>query len=149
MKLTVAVLAAASGFCAMAQSPEAALGRKIFSDPSLSASGRMSCATCHRPDHAYGPPNDAPVMLGGPNLTLPGTRAVPSLTYLERQPEFSIGPDDPFNENVNLTQQSEIGKTAVPVNVCRGFVANTRLSQGPRPSALGPRFREDDTELVS
>jgi cytochrome c peroxidase len=51
-------------------------------------------------------------MLGGPALTLPGARAVPSLTYLEREPEFSIGPDDPLNENVNLAQQAEIGKTA-------------------------------------
>ncbi len=91
----------------------ARLGRDIFFDASLSSSGKLACASCHSPDHAYGPPNDAPVMLGGPNLTSPGMRAVPSLTYLERQPEFSIGPDDPLNENVNLARQAEIGKTAV------------------------------------
>ena len=28
-------------------SPAAVLGEKIFSDASLSASGQMSCATCH------------------------------------------------------------------------------------------------------
>lgn len=91
----------------------ARLGRDIFFDASLSSSGKLACASCHSPDHAYGPPNDAPVMLGGPNLTSPGMRAVPSLTYLERQPEFSIGPDDPLNENVNLARQAEIGKTSV------------------------------------
>ncbi len=91
----------------------AKLGKDIFFDSSLSSSGKIACASCHSPDHAYGPPNDAPVMLGGPDLTLPGARAVPSLTYLERQPEFSIGPDDPFNENVNLAKQAEISKTAV------------------------------------
>jgi cytochrome c peroxidase len=91
----------------------ATLGRDIFFDASLSSSGKLACASCHSPDHAYGPPNDAPVMLGGPDLASPGMRAVPSLTYLERQPEFSIGPDDPLNENVNLAQQAEIGKTAV------------------------------------
>jgi cytochrome c peroxidase len=90
----------------------ARLGRDIFFDTSLSSSGKIACASCHSPDHAYGPPNDGPVMLGGPALTLPGARAVPSLTYLERQPEFSIGPDDPLNENVNLAKQAEIGKTA-------------------------------------
>jgi cytochrome c peroxidase len=90
----------------------ARLGRDIFFDTSLSSSGKIACASCHSPDHAYGPPNDGPVMLGGPALTLPGARAVPSLTYLERQPEFSIGPDDPLNENVNLAQQAEVGKTA-------------------------------------
>jgi cytochrome c peroxidase len=90
----------------------ARLGRDIFFDMSLSSSGKIACASCHSPDHAYGPPSDGPVMLGGPALTLPGARAVPSLTYLERQPEFSIGPDDPLNENVNLAQQAEVGKTA-------------------------------------
>ncbi|MBR0691850.1 cytochrome-c peroxidase [Bradyrhizobium lablabi] len=93
----------------------AKLGRELFFDTSLSSSGKVACASCHSPEHAYGPPNDAPVMLGGADLTLQGARAVPSLTYLERQPEFSVGPDDPSNENVNVTQQAEIGKTAVRV----------------------------------
>jgi cytochrome c peroxidase len=90
----------------------ARVGREIFFDTSLSSSGKVACASCHSPDHAYGPPNEGPVMLGGPQLTLPGTRAVPSLTYLERQLEFSIGPDDPKNENVDLAKQAEAGKTA-------------------------------------
>lgn len=32
---------------------KAALGRALFFDPRLSASGRMSCATCHRPDRGW------------------------------------------------------------------------------------------------
>ena len=71
----------------------AQLGAKLFHDPRLSGSGRLSCASCHDPAHAYGPPNDRPVMLGGPRLETPGARAVPSLRYLYRQPAFSIGPD--------------------------------------------------------
>ncbi len=90
----------------------ARLGRDVFFDTSLSSSGKLACASCHSPDHAYGPPTDAPVMLGGPDLKLQGARAVPSLTYLDKQPEFSIGPDDPMNENVDLAQQAETGKTA-------------------------------------
>src|ERR1700720_2958639 len=97
----------------------AQLGRDVFFDTSLSSSGKMACASCHSPDHAYGPPTDGPVMLGGPDLALPGSRAVPLLTYLERQPGFSIGPDkDDGNENENkpsLAQQAEIAKTAVRV----------------------------------
>lgn len=62
-------------------SPQAALGRKIFSDPTLSASGKQSCSSCHDPAHAYGPPNARAVQLGGPNLTTSGLRAVPSLRY--------------------------------------------------------------------
>jgi cytochrome c peroxidase len=94
----------------------ARLGKDIFFDTTLSSSGKMACASCHSPDHAYGPPNDASVMLGGPNLTSPGMRAVPSLTYLERQPEFSIGPDDTTNENVDLAAQAEASKTAERAN---------------------------------
>jgi cytochrome c peroxidase len=71
----------------------AQLGAKLFSDPGLSGSGRLSCANCHSPAHAYGPAASGPVMLGGPDLHTPGVRAVPSLRYLYRQPAFSIGPD--------------------------------------------------------
>lgn len=68
-------------------SPLASLGRKIFFDASLSASGRLSCAKCHDPEHAYGPPNGRAVQLGGPALDTEGLRAVPSLRYtLNRTP---------------------------------------------------------------
>jgi len=64
----------------------AEIGRLAFFDPSLSASRKMACATCHSPDHAYGPPNSLAVQLGGPDLKDYGTRAVPSLRYLRRTP---------------------------------------------------------------
>ena len=75
----------------------ATIGKNIFFDPSLSASGRMSCATCHSPAHAYGPPNGLAVQLGGPGLDRQGARAVPSLRYvLNRTPiwnkEFIANP---------------------------------------------------------
>jgi cytochrome c peroxidase len=88
----------------------AQLGQQIFYDASLSSSGKLSCASCHSPEHAYGPPTDGPVMLGGPKLRRQGARAVPSLTYLERQPSFSIGPDDPEAENVDLAQMAALGQ---------------------------------------
>jgi cytochrome c peroxidase len=90
----------------------ATLGQRIFFDASLSSSGRLSCASCHDPARAYGPPNDLPAMFGGPDLTRQGVRAVPSLMYLETQPNFSIGPDDPTNETVNLTQAAANGQNA-------------------------------------
>jgi len=97
----------AAPLSAMAQ-----LGRQIFYDASFSSSGKLSCASCHSPQHAYGPPNDGPVMLGGAALSSKGVRAVPSLEYLERQPPFSIGPDNPELENVNLAQMAAAGRTA-------------------------------------
>jgi cytochrome c peroxidase len=64
------------------------LGRRLFFDQSLSASGKMACASCHDPKFAFGPPNDLPVQLGGPDLKLAGIRAVPSLRYLQTAPPF-------------------------------------------------------------
>lgn len=92
----------------------AQLGKAIFFDSSLSSSGALSCASCHSPDHAYGPPNDGPVMLGGADLSRQGARAVPSLTYLERHPNFSIGPEKDDDDNVvDLAQMAALGQQAV------------------------------------
>jgi cytochrome c peroxidase len=71
----------------------AQLGADLFYDQRLSGSGRLSCASCHSPAHAFAPAGGAAVVLGGPRLRTPGVRAVPSLRYLYRQPSFSIGPD--------------------------------------------------------
>jgi cytochrome c peroxidase len=66
-----------------------ALGREFFFDATLSASGRMACATCHDPQHAFGPPNTLAVQLGGKDGREPGLRAVPSLKYLQADPQFT------------------------------------------------------------
>ena len=91
----------------------AQLGKLLFHDTSLSFSGGLSCASCHSPDHAYGPATDKPVVMGGPDLKSEGVRAVPSLMYLERQPNFSIGVDNEENENVNLAQLAALGQDTV------------------------------------
>ena len=71
-------------------SPEGQLGRLIFFDPTLSASGRMSCASCHDPNNAYAAPaTSGVVMRGGAMLDRPGLRAVPSLRYLSDTPRFA------------------------------------------------------------
>jgi cytochrome c peroxidase len=82
------LLPTAAPLSAMAQ-----LGKRLFYDERLSASGRMSCASCHNPAFAYGPVGRSAVVMGGPRMSTPGFRAVPSLRYLYRQPPFTIGPD--------------------------------------------------------
>lgn len=72
----------------------AQVGKKLFFEPSLSASGKQSCASCHDPAHAFAPGNALAVQFGGPDLSLQGERAVPKLTYLIETPGFSVGPDD-------------------------------------------------------
>ncbi|RKP52793.1 cytochrome-c peroxidase [Trinickia fusca] len=67
---------------------KAALGRQLFFDASLSGSGRLACASCHSPGHAFGPPNALPAQLGGLDMKQSGFRAVPSLKYLQSVPPF-------------------------------------------------------------
>ena len=66
-----------------------ALGRTLFEDPALSASGKMACATCHDPKHDFGPPNAQAVQRGGGDGRSPGVRTVPSLKYTQNVPPFT------------------------------------------------------------
>jgi len=69
-------------------SDQAIVGEKIFFDTSLSASGKLSCATCHDPDHAHAPSNGLATQLGGINVDVTHFRATPSLRYLNETPPF-------------------------------------------------------------
>jgi len=66
-----------------------ALGRQLFSDPALSASGKIACAGCHDPKHTFGPANGLPVQRGGGDGRSFGMRAVPSLRYTQNVPPFT------------------------------------------------------------
>jgi len=70
---------------------KALVGKSLFFDPKLSGSGK----SCHDPAHAYGPPNDLPVQLGGKKGTQQGGRAVPSLRYKEYTPPYADLLDNP------------------------------------------------------
>ena len=84
------VLSAGPTLAATDLSPQAQLGRQIFFDPGLSASGQLSCASCHDPANAYAAPKTAgAVMMGGADMNRPGLRAVPSLRYLSDTPRFA------------------------------------------------------------
>ena len=102
-------------------SAAAQLGKQLFFDPTLSSSGKQSCASCHDPSNGYNPPPSVEahpsllpggeaVMLGGPQLTTPGYRPPPSLAYLYRQQNFSIGPDNEENETITLQQLVTLGQ---------------------------------------
>jgi len=73
----------------------AQVGEKIFGDRSLSASGQLACATCHDPAHAYSSPSGLAVQPGGPAMSLPGTRAVPSLRYKDYTTPYADLADNP------------------------------------------------------
>ena len=86
----LAVLVRDGAVAADELSPEAELGRLLFVDTTLSASGRLACASCHDPGNAYAAPAAAGVvMLGGAHLDTPGIRTVPSLRYMANTPRFA------------------------------------------------------------
>ena len=110
----------------------ASLGRQVFFDRTLSSSGKLACASCHSPQHFYGPPTAAPAMIGGPAMASQGVRAVPSLMYLERQPNFSIGPDNEENETVSLTQMAALGESAARAQKTAHDTAQTAANMVPQ-----------------
>ena len=71
-------------------SPTAALGEQLFKDTSLSASGRLSCETCHRPEFAHAAAADDLVSMGGPAMDRPGIRNSPSIRYALFTPPFGF-----------------------------------------------------------
>jgi len=78
----------------------AQVGEKMFADATLSGSGKLSCASCHDPNAAYGPPNALAVEMGGTRLDQPGTRAVPSLRYKDATPAYADLIDNPDGVSV-------------------------------------------------
>ncbi|WP_229258963.1 cytochrome-c peroxidase [Duganella flavida] len=115
----------------------AALGRQMFSDASLSASGRQSCATCHSPAHAYGPPDGQPVQPGGEGMDKHGFRSVPSLRYvLPRTPRW-------FKEHQRDPIEREIEADSVPTG---GFTRDGRFDT-LHEQARGPLF--DQAEMAN
>ncbi len=99
MRLAIAALLATLAACGggnelgapPALSDAAKLGRQIFNDATLSASGRVACASCHLESQAFA--STLAVNPGGPALELSGTRNAPSLTYLDLTPAFFFAKD--------------------------------------------------------
>jgi cytochrome c peroxidase len=71
-------------------SPEAALGKLIYFDASLSASGSQSCASCHQPAFGHAQPNDLAAQPGGNQMQEQGQRTSPSLRYLAYNTPFEV-----------------------------------------------------------
>lgn len=146
-------------------SPEADIGRQMFFDKSLSASGRISCATCHDPRHAYAPANGLAVQPGGASMGAFGTRAVPSLRYQEFTPPYADlldnpdgisppGPGGGFTADgraANLARQAEIPLLSANEMANRGKASVVdRIAASPYSDAFrhafGPDvFRDVDT----
>ncbi|MDM0078472.1 cytochrome c peroxidase [Variovorax sp. J2P1-59] len=115
----------------------AALGRQMFVDASLSASGRQSCASCHSPEHAYGPPDGRPIQPGGESMDRLGLRTVPSLRYV--LPRTSVW----YKEHQRDPIERAIEIDSVPTG---GFARDGRFDN-LREQARAPLF--DPAEMAN
>ncbi len=84
-----------------ALSPMAEMGRRLFFEPRLSASGHLACASCHDPAFAFGSPGQG-VQRGGADMMRQGFRMVPSLTYSRETPFFTLGESDDDDEEGHI-----------------------------------------------
>ena len=109
------------------------IGRQLFVDPTLSGSGTLSCASCHSPQHAFGPPNARATQLGGKQLDRVGLRAVPSLRYLQTRP--------PFSEH--FFESEEDGDESVDAGPTGGLTWDGRVNRG-RDQARIPLLSPDE-----
>jgi cytochrome c peroxidase len=110
-----------------------AIGQQMFVDPALSGSGAMSCASCHSPRHAFGPPNARATQLGGKRLDRVGLRAVPSLRYLQTRP--------PFSEH--FFESEDEGDESVDAGPTGGLTWDGRVNRG-RDQARIPLLSPDE-----
>jgi cytochrome c peroxidase len=130
---SISISAAAENQQLNQQLSEAArLGRQIFFDKSLSASGKMSCASCHDPATAHAPADSSFPPLGGANSDQPGFRAVPSLRYLHLNPAFSFdeeeSPTGGFNRDGRAQSLAEQGQ--------RPFLAPHEMANASREEVI-------------
>jgi cytochrome c peroxidase len=113
-------------------SAAAQLGAKIFSDQSLSASGKQSCASCHAPSNAHGPVSGLSAELGGPNGDVQGSRAAPSLRYLNQNPAFFFDkegtPTGGFDRDGRAQSLAEQGE--------RPFLAPHEMANGSKQEVI-------------
>jgi cytochrome c peroxidase len=109
------------------------IGRQMFVDSTLSGSGKVACATCHSPQHAFGPPNDRATQLGGKQMDRVGRRAVPSLRYLQTRP--------PFSEH--FFESEEEGDESVDAGPTGGLTWDGRVNRG-RDQARIPLLSPDE-----
>jgi cytochrome c peroxidase len=133
----------------------AELGRAIFYDSTLSTSGTRSCASCHRPENAYASPVRSSSMLATTGDTGRIARAIPSLRYAYRAPDFSIGPELSDVDASPSTTAAPLPPGSRPVKIAGGgsrgdvMVARGGLFWDGRANtlqdqAMGPLFNPSE-----
>lgn len=139
-----------------------ALGKQLFFDASLSGSGKLACASCHSPDHAFSPANALAVQLGGSDMHRTGMRAAPTLKYLQSVPAFAEHyheSDDEGDESVDagptggLTWDGRVdrGRDQARIPLLSSFEMGStpaRVSAAVKAAPYADAFREAFGERI-
>ncbi len=91
------------------QAAMVAVGRAMFNDTALSASGKQSCSTCHVAGNAFTAGNNAPVPFGGVQMNVQGLRNTPTLLYAGYTPRFLLNSPVPLTPPAGTTQLHPAG----------------------------------------
>ena len=85
------------------------LGRWLFYDTRLSADGTISCATCHRPTHAFSEPTPVSTGIGGQQ----GTRKAPTVVNLA----WTLYPHFFWDGRAATLEEQALGPIANPIEM--------------------------------
>lgn len=117
----------------------ASLGKKIFHDVRFSANGRVSCATCHRPD--YGFTDDLPLAQGIGSMT---RRSMPAVGMAYQRWFFWDGRKDTSwgqaLEPVEQPVEHGISRTRTAQLVYEHYRDELETATGPLPSFDPTRY---------
>ena len=128
----------------------AQLGKRIFEDPRLSASGAQSCASCHENDRAFSGNNHPadplfPVSIGAfPDLV--GTRNTPSAMYMAFSPSFTFIEDE--GEYIPLGGQFRDGRAATLFEQAKGPFLNSSEMAMPSKAAVVSQIQRGPYEAL-
>lgn len=111
--------------------PRAELGRRLFFDPILSSDRTVSCASCHKPEHAFA--DDQPVSKGVGNAL--GTRNTPSVMNSKARVSFF------WDGRATTLEQQALGPIENPVEMNLPIAeALKRLNEDPDYAAAFGRL---------
>lgn len=138
--LTCALLSAAHAASAAEPAPldrQAALGRLLFFDPTLSEPAGQSCATCHSPANAFTDPDTTQPTSKGAHRERFGNRNTPSAMYMAFSPTFHFDKA----EGLYVGGQFWDGRAATLEEQAKGPFVNPLEMANPNPRAVVEKVR--------
>ncbi|MDP1901583.1 MAG: cytochrome-c peroxidase [Rubrivivax sp.] len=134
-------LMAAAFFPAVAQqdapNPQAAIGRLLFFDPTLSEPAGQSCASCHEAALAFTDPDTTQPTSRGVHRDRVGSRNTPSVMYMAFSPPFHFDP----KEEHYVGGQFWDGRAATLEEQAKGPFLNPVEMANPDPRAVVEKVR--------